>query len=54
MKTATHLVVTLRASATAYADISLETTIESSDFSSSTIPDSVFAIPAGLQASDKK
>jgi hypothetical protein len=31
-----------------------ETTIESSGFSSSTIPDSVFAIPNGFQASDKK
>jgi hypothetical protein len=31
-----------------------ETTMESSGFSSSSIPDSVFAIPAGFQASDKK
>jgi hypothetical protein len=54
MKTATQLVVTLCASATAYAHFSLETTIESSGFSSSTIPDSVFAISAGFQAGDKK
>jgi hypothetical protein len=31
-----------------------ETTMESSGFSSNSIPDSVFAIPAGFQASDKK
>jgi len=31
-----------------------ETTIESSGFSTSSIPDSVFAIPAGFQKSDRK
>jgi hypothetical protein len=31
-----------------------ETTVESSDFSTSTIPDSTFAIPAGFQKTDRK